>query len=240
MSIILFILFCMNHPLEGKRSLVPCLSPELQKKLYGSEPIFIMDPQNKENAPDPRVHANPLAVWPCLPDYVRELFLQSFSKQAFEIPNKRPKELDWIKVLVRFRSEIVACPICQKNGSYNDIFTQNGQSCRCDRCGSQIHIPFRLEFSEYSVPAIYDSRIYRCQLGPCNADEALKPFARIAYNDPTRPNSLSIKNLTEGVWNAVTPSGKDKHVKSKEFIPLIDGIKFVIKNEEIAIKANAK
>jgi hypothetical protein len=123
-------------------------------------------------------------------------------------------------------------------GQYNDIFTQQGRSCKCDRCGSDIQIPFRLEFKEYSVPAIYDSRIYRCQLGPCNADEALKPFARIAYNDPSRPNSLSIKNLTDGVWNAVTPSGKDKHVKSKEFIPLIDGIKFVIKNEEITIKAN--
>lgn len=238
MSIILFILFCMNHPLEGKRSLVPCLTPEVQKKLYGSEPLFIMDPLDKSNAPDPRVHVNLRAVWPCLPVYMQELFLKAFSKQSFENPNARPKELDWIKTLVRFRSEIVACPMCQQKNDYNDIFTEQGRSCKCDKCGKELVIPYRLEFAEYSVPAIYDSRIYRCQLGPCNADDALTPVARIAYNDPSRPNSLSIKNLTEGVWNAVTPSGKDKHVKSKEFIPLIDGIKFVIKNEEITIKSN--
>ena len=42
MSVILFILFCMTHPLEGKRSLEPCLSPALQEKLYGSEALFII------------------------------------------------------------------------------------------------------------------------------------------------------------------------------------------------------
>ena len=238
MSAILFILFCMNHPLEGKKSLVPCLSPELQKRLYGSEPVFIMDANDKSNSPDPRVHVNPLTVWPCLPVYVQDIFLKAFSKQSFETPNARPKELDWIKTLVRFRSEIVACPACQQRGDYNDIFTEDGKGCKCDKCGKELNIPFKLRFKDYSVPAIYDSRIYRCQLGPCNADEALTPVARIAYNDPTRPNSLSIKNLTEGVWHAITPSGKDKHVKPKEFIPLLNGIHFIIKNEEINIESN--
>ena len=43
MSIILFLLFFNTHPLEGKRYLVPALTAMLQEKLYGSEPLFIMD-----------------------------------------------------------------------------------------------------------------------------------------------------------------------------------------------------
>ncbi|MCQ2559428.1 MAG: hypothetical protein MJ157_01755, partial [Clostridia bacterium] len=41
MSLILYILFCLNHPLEGKRYLVPALTPALQEKLYGSEALFM-------------------------------------------------------------------------------------------------------------------------------------------------------------------------------------------------------
>lgn len=238
MSLILFIIFHMNHPLEGRKSLVPCLTPAIQQKLYGEEPVFMMDPTDNSNAPDPRVHVNTRTVWPCLPDYIREIFIKAFSKQAMTTPNARPKELDWIKVLVRFRSEIVPCPNCQRRGGYNDIFTKGGRGCKCDSCNAQLDVPFRLEFSEYSVPAVFDSRIYRCQIGPCNADEALTPVGRIAYNDPNKPTQLSIKNLTENYWDATTPSGKAKRVMSKEFIPLIDGIKFNIKNSEIDIKAN--
>lgn len=43
MSVIIFILFCLNHPLEGERSLTPALTPALQEKLYGTEAMFIMD-----------------------------------------------------------------------------------------------------------------------------------------------------------------------------------------------------
>ena len=238
MSIILYMIFCLNHPLEGKKSLVPCLTPAIQQKLYGEEPVFMMDPTDRSNAPDPKVHINSRVVWPCLPDYIQEIFIKAFSKQAMTNPNARPKELDWIKALVRFRSEIVPCPNCQSKGGYNDIFTKDGKGCKCDRCNAPLGVPFRLELSEYSVPAVFDSRIYRCQIGPCNADEALDPVARIAYNDPTRPTQLSIKNLTEYSWDATTPSGKSKKVMSKEIIPLIDGIKFSIKNAEISIKSN--
>lgn len=238
MSIILFILFCFNHPLEGKKSLTACLTPELQKKLYGEEAVFMMDPNDKSNAPNRVVHGNTLLVWPCLPEHIREIFTQAFSKQSLTNGNHRPKEIDWIKALVRFRSEIVACPSCHNKGKYNDIFTSQGRSCKCDCCGTELFIPYRLEFSEYSVPALYDSRIYRCQLGPCNADEALTPVARIAFNDPDKPNVLSIKNLTDYSWNATTPSGKERYVRPKECIPLIDGIKFSIKNAEIVIRKN--
>ncbi len=238
LSVILFILFCMNHPLEGKRSLVPCMSPAIQKKLYGSDPLFIMDPDNKDNAPDPRVHVNPLAVWPCLPSYMQDIFRRAFCRHAFENPNARPMEMEWIRTLARFRSDIIACPVCEQSGRHNDIFTENGQGCTCDLCGAKVPLPHRLEFSDYSVPALLGSRIYRCQLGICNAEEALNSVAQIGHNDPARPTSLSIKNLTAGTWDAVTPSGKSKAVAPGEFIPLMDGIRFAILGEQITIRAN--
>ena len=231
MSIIIFILFCMNHPLEGKRSLAACLSPELQEKLYGTDPVFIMDPTNKENSPDPKIHKNVIKVWPCLPEYMRTLFLSAFSKKAMESPNARPKELDWINNLVKFRSDTIRCQ-CG-----NEVFTQNGVPCRCETCKRMIDIPYRLEFSEYAIPGAADSRIYRCQLGTCNADEALMPMGRILAKKEDR-SILGLKNLSDRSWNATTPSGKAKKVMPGEVIPIKDGITFTINTETIQIKSN--
>lgn len=225
MSIILFMLFCMNHPLEGKRSLIPAMTPEYQQKLYGTEPLFIMDPHDKSNGPDKRLHKNPLKVWPCLPDYMQELFLKAFSQKAMHTPSVRPKELEWIKCLVRFRSEIVAC------SCGNDVFTKDGVSSKCDGCRKRIQIPFRLEFPEYSVPAVDGSRIYRCQVGICNADEALDPVARVLAKK-SDPNALGLKNMSACSWDAITSKGTTRKAAPDEVIPLKDGI-------SLNVKANA-
>ena len=231
MSVILFLLFCNSHPLEGKRYLVPALSPELQEKLYGTDPIFIMDPDNDANGPHPQVHKNVLNVWGYLPEYVKNIFLDAFShKTLVEKPNQRPTEIDWLKVLTRFRSEIVLCE-CG-----NEIFTENGESCSCDGCGKKIIIPFRLELRDYSIPAVKGSRIYRCQVDVCKADTALDPIAQIVENKNT--GALGVRNKTEKSWEATNSKGEPKKVGSGEVIPLKDGISFTVSSGQVTIKEN--
>lgn len=230
MSLILYILFCLNHPLEGKRYLVPGLTPALQEKLYGSEPLFIMDPDDNSNGPHPVIHKNSIAVWSCLPDYMRKIFLNAFSQKAFQRPSARPKEIDWLNVLTRFRSEIVACQ-CG-----NEIFTQQGEPCKCEECGRRANIPFKLVLSGYSIPAIKDSRIYRCQLGVCDAKDALMPIAQVVEKKDS--GALGIRNKSEKRWDAVTTKGVARKVASDEVIPLKDGIVFKVGDESITIKAN--
>lgn len=225
MSVILFILFCLNHPLEGKRSLVPSLTPKLQEKLYGSEAEFIMDPEGRENAPDPEIHKNVLAFWECLPEHMQTLFLRAFSQKALENPNARPTESDWVQELVRFRSEIVTCP-CG-----NEVFAQQGQACQCEKCGAKLGIPYRLQFRDYAIPGIAGSRIYRCQVGPCNVEEALHPVGHVIAKKGDA-KALGLKNDSERSWNAVTPSGKEKRVLPGEVVPLKDGIQFTVNNNK--------
>lgn len=230
MSLILYILFCLDHPLEGKRYLVPALTPELQQKLYGKEPLFMMDPNDKRNGPHPISHKNSLMVWPCLPDYMQKIFLDAFSKKSFEKPAARPKEVDWLNVLTRFRSEIVSC------SCGNEIFTQQGEPCKCEECGRKANIPFKLVLSGYSIPAIKGSRIYRCQLGVCDEKEALTPVAHVLQKKDS--GALGIKNKSGKRWDAVTTKGVARKVAPDEVIPLKDGITFTIADETITIKEN--
>lgn len=234
MSVILFILFCLNHPLEGKRSLTPALTPALQKKLYGTEAMFLMDKENKNNLPDPRIHKNVLMVWKFLPDYMQELFSRAFGQTALKTPHMRPSEVEWMNHLVRFRSEIVLCQ-CG-----NEIFTKQGRTCVCEKCQRTLRIPYRLEFSGYSTAGIVGSRIYRCQVGPCNAEEALKPVGQVTALEKDGKRSLVLKNLSDSIWNATTPSGRAKRVGPKEGVPLIHGITITIHNETIRITENER
>ncbi len=230
MSVILYILFCLNHPLEGKKYLVPALTNEDQQKLYGSNPVFMMDPDDKSNGPDPVVHANSIQIWPCLPDYIQEIFLKSFSKKAFEKPSARPSEKEWLNVLTRFRSDIISC------SCGNEVFTKNGENCRCDSCGKRLSIPFKLTFSQYSIPAMKGSRIYRCQLGVCNQDVALEPIASVVENKST--GALGIKNKSGKRWDAVTSKGVARKVAPDEVIPLKNGITFTIDDSTVKIQSN--
>lgn len=230
MAILIYILFCLNHPLEGKRYLAAALTPALQERLYGSEPLFIMDPNDKSNGPDPVAHKNSIMVWKCLPDYMKNIFIEAFCQKSFEKPNSRPTELDWLKVLTRFRSEIVPC------SCGNEVFTQNGDNTTCDDCGNNIKIPFKLQFTEYAIPAVKNSRIYKCQLGVCNAENALNPIASILSKKET--NALGIKNRTEKKWNAITSKGVARKVDPNEVIPLKNGIQFTVDDMTIKIIEN--
>lgn len=226
MSVILFILFCLNHPLEGKLSLVPALTPALQEKLYGTDALFILDEGNESNAPDPVIHRNTLLVWNTLPDYMKKLFARAFSQQALKNPNARPAESDWIDGLVRFRSDIVICA-CR-----NNVFSRDGKPCQCEKCKKTVEIPCRLKLRNYSIPGVAGSRIYRCQVAPCNADRASNLIGQVGLSKADM--TLRIKNVSERSWDAVTPSGKLKKVKPGESIPLKHGISFTINTEASA------
>lgn len=230
MSIILYILFCLNHPLEGKRYLKPGLTTEDQTILYGKQPLFIMNPDDDSNGPHPKIHNNSIIMWKCLPKYMKDIFLASFCSKAYEKPSSRPKELDWLKVLTRFRSEIISCQ-CG-----NEVFTENGRSCNCEKCGKRIEIPFRIDFIDYSIPALKGSRIYRCQIGICDEKDALTPVAQLLENKETK--KIGVKNKTDKRWDALTPSKVSKKVQPDSIVPLVDGIELIIENESIKISKN--
>lgn len=234
MSIILFMLFCLNHPLEGKKSLASCLDPKKQEELYGDNAIFIMDKHNKENEPDNKVHRNPLVVWRYLPEYMKSIFEQAFSSDSIKNPNKRPAELDWVRNLVRFRSDIVKC------SCGNDIFINDNKQCICDNssCQKQVIINNFFDIENYpSIPAISKSRIYLCQITTCNPEDALNPIG-VVIEKKSQPGILGILNKSDKTWRITTPSGKEKRLAPDEIMPLKTGMKIEVYNTTITIVNN--
>lgn len=41
LAVVLYLMLFLNHPLEGQKTICPCLTEELEKKFYGIEPVFV-------------------------------------------------------------------------------------------------------------------------------------------------------------------------------------------------------
>lgn len=238
MAVLIFMLLCKGHPLEGKRvTSLPVLDAAHQMKLYGTDPVFVMDPYNSVNEPNPVVHATMLYLWKCLPGYVRDMFINAFSYEALHNAQLRPTEEEWLPVLARFRSDIVTCT-CG-----NEVFTNNGALAECDKCHRRIRSAFVLALSGYRLPLVRDTRLYRCQVAVTDASEGLSPVAHVGPvihvdRNGQRKNELVIQNVSDETWDAITSKGVPRKVKPKESIPVKPGICFKVGIENIRIEEN--
>ncbi len=226
LSAILFLILFLSHPLEGKRWLVPCMTDQIAEKLYGSDPLFIYDPNNNDNAPAKGIHTGVIERWSYMPQYLKDEFLKAFSQQALTEPGRRLRELEWLKVLVRFRSDIVKC------SCGNEVFIQNAATTKCDACGKPVVVNNTIKFADYAITAAKGSRVYRCQLGTCNPEDALTPIARVVAK---ADGTLGIQNMTSNILNATTPSGKQKQVQPQDVVPFKPGIKIEVYDKIIEL-----
>ena len=230
LAVVLFWILCMNHPLEGRHYLVPCITPDIEKKLYGSAAVFAFDKDDSSNRPAKGFHDEAIKRWSCMPDYIQMAFLQAFSKEAIHEPGRRLRELDWMKVLVRCQSDIVRCEFC---GS--EVFITDASSTKCDSCAQMIEVVHTLKVGGYSVTAAKGTRIYRCQLGACNADRALMPIGQVIASNKN-PKMLGFRNVTDQVMIGVSPNGKKNQVRPGDVVPLKTGIKLEVYDYTFAIE----
>lgn len=217
LSVVLFMILCMGHPLEGERWIVPLLTPQNERFLYGSGATFVYDPDDDSNRPNPKAHANVVNRWKPLPPYMKDAFLRAFGKDAVRNPGRRLREVDWMKVLVRFQAEIRRCHKCG-----GEVFMVDAKNTPCDVCGELQSVERRLRFRDYAVTASKGVRVYRCMLESCNAKDALTRVGTIVSN-PSRPG-LYFLNNTDMTLEGRTAGGVAKLIPPNSVVPLRPGI----------------
>jgi len=113
LAIILFYILFLNHPLEGKiESSIKSLDLPSMSKLYGFEPLFIFDPNNDSNYPDPAFHANAIIFWNIYPDFVKRIFVRAFTNGIKDPMHGRVRETEWQITLLSLRDSIYYCKQC--------------------------------------------------------------------------------------------------------------------------------
>lgn len=212
LSVMLFMLFYAGHPFEGARvAACPCLTEAFEKRFYGSEALFVYNPNDKSNLPVKGIHTNVIRRWPVFPAALRQAFIEQFSEKMLKNPSERMIEQGWVKLLSSIRDSIVVCPHCGK-----ETFFELDGDHKCIECGATINLQNCLRVDQRKIMLSAGSKLY--------IDYDNIPDAAVIA-DPQNKSMLLIQNLSKETWVCETRSGKIKQVSPKEYLPVLSGIK---------------
>ena len=120
LAVLLFYIFVVHHPLEGQKELaIHSFDLPAMTMLYGTEPIFIYDPNVTSNRPVQGIHDNALFFWPIYPQFLRDLFIKSFTEGIRDSAHGRIREGEWRAAMVRLRDSIHYCHHCSAENFFH-------------------------------------------------------------------------------------------------------------------------
>lgn len=221
LSLILFRIIFIDHPLHGKNlEKHPCLTDKVIKYLYGTNPIFIFDSTNPENRATREFSPNAIARWNEVPNFVRKAFIAAFSKECQTNPQRRPLESNWLKVFLRWRSYLNVCPSCG-----NEVYIEPKNMGICQICHKHHRIYWMQSDHKEYVPLVPGQIIYESQIG---MDNHFNTLAKVVQSNDGR-GILGIKNLSSIDW-IVRYGGKTQVVPPGKAFILADNIKIQFSN----------
>ena len=225
LSVLLFYMFMMHHPLEGKKELeIKCLDLPAMKKLYGTEPLFIFDPADKSNAPDATHQKNALVFWAIYPKFLRELFTKAFTEGLRDPLHGRVRESNWRASMVRLRDSIIYCGHCKAENFYDadaHASAKNVQS-RCWSCKRGLHPPPRLRIARSEVMLNHNAQLFPHHVDDERKYDFTQPLATVTRH-PTEPDIWGLKNLSRQNWSATNTRGEVKDVLPGRSVTLAVG-----------------
>ena len=239
LAVLLFYLLMNHHPLEGAReAAIHCFDLPAMTKLYGTEPIFIYDPNDDRNRPVPGYHDNALAFWPIYPEFLRKLFVRAFTDGLTDPAHGRVRESEWRAALVQLRDTLCYCPNCKAENFYDAEAARNsGQSNAgiCWACGQPVRLPPRIRIvhggaqnggnqssNQQVIVLRHDSKLFPHHVDRNRHYDFSHPIAEIAFH-PTNPNVWGLKNLADDKWVATTASGDVRDVPPGRTVTIATG-----------------
>ena len=204
LAVLLFYMFMLNHPLEGKREAqIKCMDIHAMNRLYGTDPLFIFDPDNRDNRPLAGYQVNALVFWDLYPQQLRDLFITSFTVGLRE-PNRRITETKWLETFANLMSGIILCPHCGSEVFYDAKKEENGVAHTCWNCQKPVTVPAKIVIGRSTVLLHAATKLYRHHT---DGGYDMETVVGEVVQNPNNPNIWGIKNLTKENWTYSKPDG---------------------------------
>jgi serine/threonine protein kinase len=243
LAVLLFYIFCVGHPLVGKKVLnIRSWDGPARELLFGKEPVFIFDPNDDSNAAVDKAHdptgeagGTALTYWQIYPQILRNTFMKAFTT-GLRDPDARVTELEWQETLVALRDSLFRCA-CGTPNFYDleAVKSSGGRPANCWSCGKEPKLPFRMRMGKAIVMLNADSKLYPHHMGDGRAFDFTKPVAEVVRH-PTDPNLWGLKNLAGEKWVVTFPNGTVKDVESSRSVPLAANTKISFGKIEAEIR----
>lgn len=204
LAVLLFYLFHVHHPLEGRReAAIHSFDLPAMTKLYGTDPLFIFHPHDRSNEPLRGYHDNALDYWPIYPQFLRDLFLRSFTDGLRDPANGRVREGEWRSAMVRLRDSIVYCAACGAENFYSPEALREADGGVCWSCSAGIRLPFRMRVGKNVIMLNHDTQIFPHHVDDGRGYDFSAPIASVTRH-PTQPDVWGLKNLSGDTWSYQT------------------------------------
>lgn len=245
LAVLLFYLQMVAHPLEGAtESSIRCFDEAAKRRIYGSHPLFIFDPNDASNRPVRGIHDNAHLFWPVYPRALRETFERAFVRglvPSYAAPGdpasrknltetaraNRVREGEWRDVLLATRDAIFPCTACGAENFYDtDRLRDSGSVGSCWNCATQLAAPARLRLvgqnQQRLVTLVPGTRLYAYHLDPLSAFRLGGVLAEVSPH-PNDPSRVGLKNLTADEWTYTSPDGRTQGVPQGRSCGVVNG-----------------
>jgi eukaryotic-like serine/threonine-protein kinase len=226
LAVLMFYILMFHHPLNGKKEAeIKCLDQPAMNKLYGTEAVFIFDPDDKSNEPVPGYQDNALVFWPIYPQFLRELFTRAFTEGIRDPHNGRVREAEWRGAMVRLRDSIVYCPHCNAENFYDpDVLkASGGRTNPCWACRKEVRLPPRIRIDKNIIMLNYDTKLFPHHINTRLFDFS-KSVAEVTQH-PTDPSIWGIKNTSDEKWVCTTADNQVRDVTPGSSVVMATGTK---------------
>ena len=206
LAVFLFYLFMHGHPLEGVRtdssySWAPSnhhSETDLALRHFGTEPVFIFDPNDHSNPPRP---GDPVAIWWRLyPKFFRSVFERAFTSGLRDPSGLgRVAEGVWRRALIRLADCVSVCE-CQASV----FFDPDDPGLRCWNCNRVPPRPPLLELPGATVALSQGATLTAHHL---SRNRDYDTVVATVENHPVTPGEFVLRNMSTRSWT-MTPVGE--------------------------------
>lgn len=230
LAVILFELFFLSHPLEGLNCCKhPCLTQQIEKELYAIHPVFVCSKTDRSNAPVRGISTNLMNLWPTYPEYLHEAFQQAFSETALKDGQKRPSEMDWLKVLDRLRDDAIPCPHCHEA---NFVSMAQGNTLCCPVCKHSSAVPVRITVNGSEIAAAKDKHLSEHQVNYGSREKIIGTF----MESKKTSGFFGLRNDSGLVWSVEYPGKPAVNYEAGKTVSLYPGTKIHIGTSTVEVK----
>ncbi|MCR5108227.1 MAG: serine/threonine-protein kinase [Lachnospiraceae bacterium] len=228
LAVLLFYMFMLNHPLEGKlEAKIRCMDIHAMNKLYGTDPLFIWDPENDANRPLPGYQDNAIIYWDLYPKHLKDLFIKSFTVGLKE-PAKRVTENKWLETFSNLMAGIMICPTCRAEIIYDRDKEENNIPHTCWNCKNELKVPSKIVIGKNRIIITSKTKLYSHHL---KGDFDMHTVMGEVIINPDNPTKWGIKNVSKKEWKYIKSDGTEMSVPPGRAATIAKNAKIVFGEE---------
>ena len=230
LAVILFMALCLGNPFEGERlKNYDIVDEDAEYEMFGKDPVFVYHKTDKTNRPIRGYHSAVLRRWAYVPIYIKEAFHRTFVDGLRDRENERTTPLEWVKLLSRYRDELITCGKC----GYDYIvgYAEKKRYTECPSCNTPTKDFCTLHIGRSDIALDLGKRVYEPHVDKFSSKYG-SVVGRVVSNK-NNPSLWGIKLALNTDVEIKDSAGKTKIVAKDGVIPIIRNLKIKFNDKTI-------